>query len=200
MVFGSHIGQTPLPMWLPMWLPTWLPMWLILHPNYQARVENVCMAQDVPTYLPAGTILPCNLPREDVRDAFISNVANSLGDLPSGSVIGSASLRRQAQILNRYPGLKVRAEGSSWTFVSIPPQILRVWGLCADVCVCGRRKLRGEQRARACARHTHTHIHTHTHTHTHREREREREIQREGGEREGERERAGECGGGQGQV
>ena len=28
--------------------------------------------KDVPTYLPEGTILPCNLPREDVRDAFIS--------------------------------------------------------------------------------------------------------------------------------
>ena len=28
--------------------------------------------KDVPTYLPAGTVLPCNLPREDVRDVFIS--------------------------------------------------------------------------------------------------------------------------------
>jgi len=27
----------------------------------------------VPTYLPAGTVLPCNLPREDVRDVFISD-------------------------------------------------------------------------------------------------------------------------------
>jgi hypothetical protein len=32
----------------------------------------LCMMQDVPTYLPEGTILPCNLPREDVRDVFIS--------------------------------------------------------------------------------------------------------------------------------
>eukprot|EP00884_Botryococcus_braunii_P013201 jgi/Botrbrau1/21882/Bobra.0249s0011.1 len=63
--------------------------------------------KDVPTYLPAGTILPCNLPREDVRDAFISNIARSLGELPAGSVIGSASLRRQAQILHKYPSLKV---------------------------------------------------------------------------------------------
>ncbi|PIA47375.1 hypothetical protein AQUCO_01400209v1 [Aquilegia coerulea] len=63
--------------------------------------------KDVPTYLPNGTILPCNLPREDVRDAFISLSAASLGELPAGSVVGSASLRRQSQILYRYPSLKV---------------------------------------------------------------------------------------------
>ena len=65
-------------------------------------------AQDVPTYLPAGTILPCNLPREDVRDAFISSSWQTLADLPKGSVVGSASLRRQAQILAKYPHLEVR--------------------------------------------------------------------------------------------
>ncbi|KAG0501940.1 hypothetical protein HPP92_002012 [Vanilla planifolia] len=47
--------------------------------------------KDVPTYLPDGMILPCNLPREDVRDAFISLTAKSLAELPSGSVVGSAS-------------------------------------------------------------------------------------------------------------
>ncbi|XP_010276153.1 PREDICTED: porphobilinogen deaminase, chloroplastic isoform X2 [Nelumbo nucifera] len=63
--------------------------------------------KDVPTYLPDGTILPCNLPREDVRDAFISLSARSLAELPAGSIVGSASLRRKSQILNRYPSLKV---------------------------------------------------------------------------------------------
>lgn len=63
--------------------------------------------QDVPTYLAAGSILPCNLPREDVRDVFISPVASSLAELPEGAVIGSASLRRQAQILHKFPHLKV---------------------------------------------------------------------------------------------
>eukprot|EP00798_Chlamydomonas_sp_ICE-L_P027189 gene27189-2432_t len=62
--------------------------------------------KDVPTYLPEGTILPCNLPREDVRDVFISPVAKDLSELPEGAVVGSASLRRQAQILSRYPHLK----------------------------------------------------------------------------------------------
>ncbi|CAN6247046.1 unnamed protein product [Urochloa humidicola] len=63
--------------------------------------------KDVPTYLPNGTVLPCNLPREDVRDVFISLTANSLAELPAGSLIGSASLRRQSQILYKYPSLKV---------------------------------------------------------------------------------------------
>lgn len=63
--------------------------------------------KDVPTYLPAGTILPCNLPREDVRDAFISPVGNSLADLPDNAVIGSASLRRRAQILAKHPTFDV---------------------------------------------------------------------------------------------
>ncbi|CAA0842146.1 Porphobilinogen deaminase- chloroplastic [Striga hermonthica] len=63
--------------------------------------------KDVPTYLPEKTILPCNLPREDVRDAFICLSANSLAELPAGSVVGTASLRRKSQLLNRYPSLKV---------------------------------------------------------------------------------------------
>ncbi|CAN1255034.1 Porphobilinogen deaminase, chloroplastic [Linum perenne] len=63
--------------------------------------------KDVPTYLPEQTILPCNMEREDVRDAFISLNAATLADLPAGSVIGTASLRRKSQILHRYPSLKV---------------------------------------------------------------------------------------------
>jgi hydroxymethylbilane synthase len=63
--------------------------------------------KDVPTVLPDGIVLPCVLPREDVRDAFISLTAKSLSDLPAGAVIGSSSLRRGAQILHRRPDLKV---------------------------------------------------------------------------------------------
>ncbi|KAL7217375.1 hypothetical protein ACSBR1_029133 [Camellia fascicularis] len=53
------------------------------------------------------TILPCNLPREDVRDAFISLSTASLAELPAGSTVGTASLRRKSQILHRYPSLNV---------------------------------------------------------------------------------------------
>lgn len=63
--------------------------------------------KDVPTWLPEGIILPCMLPREDTRDVFISNKATTIEDLPDGSVIGSASLRRQSQILAKNPSLKV---------------------------------------------------------------------------------------------
>ncbi|KAG4205495.1 hypothetical protein ERO13_A04G108500v2 [Gossypium hirsutum] len=67
----------------------------------------VISMKDVPTYLPEKKILPCNLKREDVRDAFISLSASSLAELPAGSVVGIASLRRKSQILHRYPSLKV---------------------------------------------------------------------------------------------
>lgn len=63
--------------------------------------------KDVPTWLPDGIILPCMLPREDTRDVFISNKAKSIEELPDGSIIGSASLRRQSQILAKNPKLKV---------------------------------------------------------------------------------------------
>ncbi len=63
--------------------------------------------KDVPTWLPDGLALPCMLEREDPRDAFISEAAPSLEGLPSGAVVGTASLRRQAQILHRRPDLAV---------------------------------------------------------------------------------------------
>ena len=73
---------------------------------------GMLLLQDVPTYLPEGMILPCNLEREDVRDAFICPSASSLAELPAGSKIGSASLRRQVQILHKYPQLEVSAIGT----------------------------------------------------------------------------------------
>ena len=63
--------------------------------------------KDVPTWLPDGTILPCNLIREETNDVFICKKYKSLKDLPNGSVIGSASLRRQAQLLAMNPTLQV---------------------------------------------------------------------------------------------
>jgi hydroxymethylbilane synthase len=63
--------------------------------------------KDVPTWLPAGTILPCFLPREETNDVFLSLKYKSLSDLPNGAVIGSASLRRQAQLLAFNPSFKV---------------------------------------------------------------------------------------------
>ena len=64
-------------------------------------------AKDVPTWLPEGLTLAAFLEREDVRDVFIGRSAKSLQELPAGAVVGTASLRRQAQVLRLRPDLKV---------------------------------------------------------------------------------------------
>ena len=63
--------------------------------------------KDMPTVLPAGLTVACYLPRADVRDAFISAKAASLAQLPAGAVVGTSSLRRQAQVLRLRPDLRV---------------------------------------------------------------------------------------------
>jgi len=63
--------------------------------------------KDMPTVLPAGLEIGALLPREDVRDAFISRGFGGVDALPQGSVVGSSSLRRRAQLLNRRPDLKL---------------------------------------------------------------------------------------------
>jgi len=66
-------------------------------------------AKDMPTVLPEGLVLAACLPREDVRDAFISPKAASLDTLPQGAVMGTASLRRQAMVRRLRPDLRVVA-------------------------------------------------------------------------------------------
>jgi hydroxymethylbilane synthase len=63
--------------------------------------------KDMPTIQPDGLILDTYLPREDVRDAFISPTLTGIADLAQGAVVGSSSLRRKAQLLNRRPDLNV---------------------------------------------------------------------------------------------
>jgi hydroxymethylbilane synthase len=63
--------------------------------------------KDLPTRLPDGLVLAAVPAREDPRDAFISHKAKSLKDLPQGAVVGTASLRRQAQALHLRPDLKI---------------------------------------------------------------------------------------------
>ena len=61
--------------------------------------------KDMPTLQPEGMLIDCLLPREDVRDAFVSPHAASISDLPQGAVVGSSSLRRRAQLAHRRPDL-----------------------------------------------------------------------------------------------
>ncbi len=63
--------------------------------------------KDMPTLQPEGLILDCHLPREDVRDAFVSPSVARLMDLPQGAVVGSSSLRRRAQLAHRRPDLQL---------------------------------------------------------------------------------------------
>ncbi len=63
--------------------------------------------KDMPVDQPEGLLLDCYLPREDPRDAFLSPVVERLSDLPAGSLVGTSSMRRRAQILYKRPDLKV---------------------------------------------------------------------------------------------
>jgi hydroxymethylbilane synthase len=63
--------------------------------------------KDMPVELPHGLIIECYLPREDVRDAFVSRSVKRIADLEIGAVVGTSSLRRRAQLINRRPDLKV---------------------------------------------------------------------------------------------
>jgi hydroxymethylbilane synthase len=64
--------------------------------------------KDVPMDVPAGFTLAAIAKREDPRDAFISNQYANLDALPSGSVVGTSSLRRESQLRARFPHLRVR--------------------------------------------------------------------------------------------
>ncbi len=64
--------------------------------------------KDVPMEFPEGLGLYCICEREDPRDAFVSNRFDSLDALPPESVVGTSSLRRQAQLLARRPDLKIQ--------------------------------------------------------------------------------------------
>ncbi|TXH32827.1 MAG: hydroxymethylbilane synthase [Rhodospirillaceae bacterium] len=63
--------------------------------------------KDVPTVLPPGLEIACMLKRDDPRDAVMAAGCKSFDDLPAGATIGTSSLRRAAQVLHRWPQLKV---------------------------------------------------------------------------------------------
>lgn len=63
--------------------------------------------KDMPTLQPGGLMIGCYLPREDVRDAFVSPAITALADLPHEATVGSSSLRRRAQLAHRRPDLKL---------------------------------------------------------------------------------------------
>ncbi len=64
--------------------------------------------KDVPVEFPEGLGLEVICPREDPRDAFVSNHIQSFEDLPQGAIVGTSSLRRQCQIKALRPDLDIR--------------------------------------------------------------------------------------------
>ncbi len=63
--------------------------------------------KDMPVAQPDGLLLDCYLPREDVRDAFVTLDGKPFEALAQGAVVGTSSLRRRAQLLFRRPDLQV---------------------------------------------------------------------------------------------
>jgi hydroxymethylbilane synthase len=68
---------------------------------------GVHSAKDMATRLPDGIVVAACLTRADVRDAFVSPVARTLADLPTGAIVGTSSLRRRALVLRARPDLAV---------------------------------------------------------------------------------------------
>ena len=64
--------------------------------------------KDVPMAFPSGLMLAAVLERASAFDAFVSNDYKTIDDLPEGAVVGTSSLRRQAQLLKLRPDLKIR--------------------------------------------------------------------------------------------
>jgi len=64
--------------------------------------------KDLPVDFPDGLDLEVICPREDPRDAFVSNTYASLSDLPQGAIVGTSSLRRQCQLKAKRPDLDIR--------------------------------------------------------------------------------------------
>lgn len=63
--------------------------------------------KDMPAELPEGLIIDCLLTREDVRDGFISPHHSSISDLPEGAIVGTSSVRRQAQLQRLRPDIEI---------------------------------------------------------------------------------------------
>jgi len=64
--------------------------------------------KDVPTYMPDGLELVAVTQRQDQSDVFLSHRYKSLDELPQGAVVGTTSLRRRMQLLQKRPDLKVK--------------------------------------------------------------------------------------------
>ena len=63
--------------------------------------------KDMPTAQPAGLVISAFLPREDARDVLIAGDVGRIADLKQGAIVGTAALRRRAQLLYKRPDLEI---------------------------------------------------------------------------------------------
>jgi hydroxymethylbilane synthase len=76
---------------------------------FDGRIDlAVHSLKDMETMLPPGLEIGCVLARDDVRDAVVSRSGASLVELPRGARIGTASLRRRAQVLQKRPDFEIQ--------------------------------------------------------------------------------------------
>ncbi|RKS87228.1 hydroxymethylbilane synthase [Orbus hercynius] len=75
--------------------------------NHEADIA-VHSIKDIPAQFPQGLTLSTICPRDDVRDAFVSNQYQSLDELPVDAIVGTSSLRRQCQLKAHYPHLIIK--------------------------------------------------------------------------------------------
>ena len=78
--------------------------WALLDGEIDMAVHSM---KDVTVTLPEGLHISVVLPREDPRDALVSNRYQSLDEMPADAVLGTCSLRRQCQVRARYPKLRL---------------------------------------------------------------------------------------------
>lgn len=64
--------------------------------------------KDVPTYIPEGLELVAITKRQDQSDVFLSHKYSSIDELPKGAIVGTTSLRRRMQLLQKRPDLTVK--------------------------------------------------------------------------------------------
>jgi hydroxymethylbilane synthase len=104
--------------------------------------------KDVPVEFPEGLELSLIMQREDPRDAFVSNKYQSLSDLPDGALVGTSSLRRQTQIRERYPHLKI-----DWLRGNVNTRLKKLDDGEFDAIIlaaAGLKRLGFEERIRSC--------------------------------------------------
>ncbi len=82
-----------------------------LENTLQAKQTDIAVhsMKDVPVELPSDLIVGIILERKEPYDAFVSNHYSNLDELPQGAIVGTASLRRQCQILALRPDLKIHS-------------------------------------------------------------------------------------------